>query len=378
MDIHVPPEGLVSSGDSAYTNVQATFCQLSWTFQQADPQRVPLFETLKDRSFLCPDTMVTADLFHIARQAEAYDAGTHKFAATNKPKGFQVVPPTAVIFHSSHAGSTLTSSILATSDPQHVHVYSEAPATQTALLACDNNVHCDAGAQEKLIKDVFYLMGRMNRPQRPQSVFFKLSSVTARSIGVFRQALPSVPWVFLYRDPVEVLVSQLANYHDSSLLLPDKDVPSCLHERYNPWQHEQLLEVVQSQNRTVASLTAAEYCAAYVASLARSALMENAKPSSFWAKHMLVNYEDLPFILWDRIIPELDYMSQPVSLRIDAMHGTSKLYYTAESLERIGQPWQDDKDFKRGQATEDMKKAAQLFLDPLFAQLEAVRMRQIV
>lgn len=377
VDIQIPVEGLVSSGEVPYTNVMASFCQLSWTAQQTDAKRVPLFENLRERSFMCPDTLVQVDLYEIARQAEAYDSGTNKFAATNKPKNLQQVPPTAVVFHESHAGSTLTSSILATSDPRHVHVYSEAPAPHTALMACDNDVHCDLGAQEQLIKDVFYLMGRMNRPTH-QHVFYKFNSEAIRSIDIFRKAFPSVPWVFLYRNSIEVMASQLHGYQDSALLLPDKDVPSCLRNRYNQWQHPMLLKVVNFHNRTVSSLTAEEYCAAYLASLAQSALTENEKASSFWAKHMFINYEDLPFILWDKIIPDLEYMSQPVSLRIDAMHDASKLHFTGDSYARVGQPWQEDNTIKQKQATDAMKAASQLFLSSVFMQLESVRTRQVV
>ena len=377
VDIQIPVEGLYSSGDVPYTNVMASFCQLSWTAQQTDAKRVPLFENLRERSFMCPDTLVQVDLYEIARQAEAYDSGTNKFAATNKPKGLQQVTPTAVVFHESHAGSTLTSSLLATSDPQHVHVYSEAPATHTALMACDTDVHCDLGAQEQLIKDVFYLMGRMNRPAH-QHVFYKFNSEAIRSIDIFRKAFPSVPWVFLYRNSIEVMASQLHGYQDSALLLPDKDVPSCLRDRYNQWQHPMLLKVVNFHNRTVSSLTAEEYCAAHLASLAQSALTENEKASSFWAKHMFINYEDLPFILWDKVIPDLEYMSQPVSLRIDAMHDASKLYFTGDSYAHVGLPWQEDNAMKQKQATDAMKAASQLFLSPVFTQLEAIRTRQIV
>ena len=320
--------------------------------------------------------MVTYDLYEIARQAEAYDSGTNKFAATNKPKNLQQVPPTAVIFHESHSGSTLTSSILATSDPDHVHVYCEAPAPHTALMACDNGVHCDLGAQEHLIKDVFYLMGRMNRPAQPQHVFYKFNSLAIRSIDIFRMAYPSVPWVFLYRNSDEVMASQLDGYHDSTLLLPDKDVPSCLRNRYNQWQHPMLQKVVNFHNRSVSSLTAEEYCAAHIASLVQSALTENEKASSVWAKHMFINYEDLPFILWDKVIPDLDYMSQPVSLRIDAMHDASKLHFTADSYARLGQPWQEDNAMKQALATDAMKKAAQLFLSSSYEEMQAIRIRQ--
>ena len=378
VDIHIPPEGLHSSGDEAYTNVQASFCQLSWSIQHADPKRVPLFDDMKHRSFLCSDTMVKTDLHHIARQAEEYDTGTNKFAATNKPKGLQVVPPTGIIFHESHSGSTLTSTILAASEPEHVHVYSESPAATAALLACDDGVPCEAGAHEKLVKDVFYLMGRMNRPTKPQNVFFKVNSVAVRSIDVFRNAFPTVPWVFLYRDSNEVMASQLHGHQESSLLLPDYNAPSCLRERHSRWQHPRLLKQLESVGRSLESLTAEEYCAAHLASLASAALEESAKPSSFWAKHMIINYDDLPFILWDRVIPELDYMSQPVSLRIDAMHDTSKYYYTAASSSQMGRLWQEDRDIKRGWVTEAMKKASEVFLAPVYSKLEAARIRQVV
>jgi hypothetical protein len=378
VDIQIPPEGLFSSGGEAYSNVRASFCQLSWSMQHADPKRVPLFDTMKQKSFLCEDTMVTTDLHHIARQAEEYDAGTNKFAATRKPKGFQVVPPTGIIFHESHSGSTLTSTILAASEPEHIHVYSDAPAAQAALMACENGVHCDAGAQEKLIKDVFYLMGRMNRPAKPQNVFFKMDSVAVRSIDAFRLAFPTVPWLFLYRDAYEIMASQLHGYQESSMLLADKDIPSCLREKNNQWQHPRLLNILQGLGRDVGSLTSEEYCAAHLASLAQSAVEESKKPSSLWAKHMIVKYDDLPYILWDRVIPELDYMSQPVSLRIDAMHDTSKFYYTAASANHMGQQWLDDTGIKKGEATDAMKKAANVFMNPVHGKLEEARIRQVV
>src|SRR5438067_13275994 len=39
--------------------------------------------------------------------------------------------------------------------------------------------------------------------------FIKLDSWHTVALPLFRRAFPEVPWIFLYRDPVEVLVSQL-------------------------------------------------------------------------------------------------------------------------------------------------------------------------
>ena len=47
------------------------------------------------------------------------------------------------------------------------------------------------------------------RGGRERHYFIKLDSWHTLALPLFRRAFPSVPWVFLYRDPVEVLVSQM-------------------------------------------------------------------------------------------------------------------------------------------------------------------------
>jgi hypothetical protein len=41
-------------------------------------------------------------------------------------------------------------------------------------------------------------------------LFLKLDCWHMRDLPLFRRAFPNTPWVFLYRDPVEVLVSHPA------------------------------------------------------------------------------------------------------------------------------------------------------------------------
>ena len=40
-------------------------------------------------------------------------------------------------------------------------------------------------------------------------MFFKVSSIGAKRINVMQTAFPSVPWLFVYRDPVQTMMSHL-------------------------------------------------------------------------------------------------------------------------------------------------------------------------
>ncbi len=47
------------------------------------------------------------------------------------------------------------------------------------------------------------------RSGRERHYVVKLDCWHTLALPLFRRAFPDVPWVFLYRDPVEVLVSQM-------------------------------------------------------------------------------------------------------------------------------------------------------------------------
>jgi hypothetical protein len=47
------------------------------------------------------------------------------------------------------------------------------------------------------------------RGPKQMRYLIKLDSWHIRDLAFFRTVLPDVPWIFVYRDPLEVLVSQL-------------------------------------------------------------------------------------------------------------------------------------------------------------------------
>lgn len=116
------------------------------------------------------------------------------------------VTPTAFIFGVSRCGSTLLTRALARD--RRVQAFGEA-LIPNGLWRLDgqNNLTHATGTIARLRK-VIALMGR-NRGGAYRHMIFKLSSVELHAAALLKTAFPDTPCLFMYRDPAEVLVSQL-------------------------------------------------------------------------------------------------------------------------------------------------------------------------
>ncbi|MBS0297041.1 MAG: aspartyl beta-hydroxylase [Proteobacteria bacterium] len=106
--------------------------------------------------------------------------------------------PDGLIFHMSRCGSTLTARMLAGS--QASRAVAEAKVVDQAVRAPG----LDDAARVELLRAVVGALARGG----PERLFLKLDCWHARDLPLFRRAFPDAPWVFLHRDPVEVMVSQ--------------------------------------------------------------------------------------------------------------------------------------------------------------------------
>lgn len=119
--------------------------------------------------------------------------------------------PDGFIFHMSRCGSTLVSQMLA-GLPGVIALSEPAPLDIVVKLAADEMLAetADAGAARsrglEALRAMVAALGR-RRSGSDRNAVFKLDSWQAILLPVFRRAFPSVPWTFLYRDPVEVLAS---------------------------------------------------------------------------------------------------------------------------------------------------------------------------
>ncbi|HEX3674599.1 MAG TPA: hypothetical protein VHU87_10025 [Rhizomicrobium sp.] len=108
--------------------------------------------------------------------------------------------PAGLIFHMSRCGSTLVSRMLAAL-PGALSV-SESPAINAVLQL--PYLYPASPAQEHAA----ILSAMLGAFSRRDPSFIKLDAWHALALPQFRNAAPDVPWTFLYREPVEVLVSQ--------------------------------------------------------------------------------------------------------------------------------------------------------------------------
>lgn len=118
------------------------------------------------------------------------------------------VEPSGFIFHSSRCGSTLLAN---------------------ACRALNNSiVLSEPGAVDKLVarfitdaddsvKETLYsvflraVVNALAQNENEQRVFIKFSCCSVSQLERIRRIWPRVPWVFLYRDPVETIVSNVRN-----------------------------------------------------------------------------------------------------------------------------------------------------------------------
>lgn len=127
-----------------------------------------------------------------ARQALTPLSGLAQVEDGLYPKGF--------IFHMSRCGSTLISQMVATHPA--ATVVSESSAV-TAVLAM---LEVPEAERIRLLQQVVRALGR--RPASCETHYvIKFKSWNLLHVSLIKRAFPDVPCLFIYRDPVEVLVS---------------------------------------------------------------------------------------------------------------------------------------------------------------------------
>lgn len=200
----------------------------------------------------CDDrkNILTFDLATIVEKTRLYDKN-NKDVHSMTPAGF--------VFHESRVGSTLVANALTAMDPESHRVYSESDPINSALNACQDTTtsSCDMNIHVELFRDVVYMMGRTSSPKE-KHMFFKVSSIGSKRIDVMQAAFPTVPWIFVYRDPVQTMMSHM----DPSKLRGRFPQAVCLRAKRRP-PHD-LAALVSHYGADVHELSNEEFCAAHL------------------------------------------------------------------------------------------------------------------
>lgn len=361
-----PEEG---ENSTHYGTVTGIFCPLDWSLQKTNPSTVPMFRALVEDSKHCNPNRVKMDLRSITKKARVYDKAMLDAVAQHREIPItKVLQVGGAVFHESRCGSTLVSNLLVAANPQAHRVYSESSPPISVLRICKT---CSRAKQISLLRDVVYLMSRSQTPHETR-VFFKIQSIGTHAISLWTEAFPSVPWAFVYRDPVEVLASHLKHGGDAARRAP------CLRSRDHPTpilvdlvaRHQEGAVDAAAATRSVSDLSTVEFCAAHLATLCWSALEEYRKKSSHKEGRFL-NYASLPDIMWESVLPNHFDVEDLSEAHIERMKSIAQVY-SKGFQDKANKPWSEDTDRKQEGASEAMRQAAKTYLDTYFEQLEEV------
>jgi hypothetical protein len=200
--------------------------------------------------------------------------------------------PTGFIFHMSRCRSTLVAQMLAALG--RCLVISEAPLFDFVFRD-----HAQAGpiSDEQRVQWLRWVIGALGqrRDSQHQHFFIKFDSWHVLHLKLIRQAFPEVPWIFLFREPLEILASH--QRQPAAQMYPGLIPP-------------RLLGLTWSE---LAGMPADEYCARVLAAICQAAL---AQPTEGQAR--FINYAELPGAVQKVLVPFFKMNCSPDELR--ALH----------------------------------------------------------
>ena len=246
--------------------------------------------------------------------------------------------PSGFIFHMSRCGSTLAAQMLA-ADPRNVVISEAAPLDTMVGLG-----HAVAGlppeAHVQLIRDIVGALGH-RRDAAHTRLFVKLDSWHALALPLFRRAFPDVPWVFFYREPSDVLASQVLERGIQTV--PEYMPPAIFG--------------LTDDDREPSDA----YCARVLARTCEAALAAHGAGGG-----LLVNYREMPDALFTRILPHFGIV--PDAQARAAMTAAAQFDAKTPALN-----FAPRNDLKREILTDDLRAVADREIGPVYAALEALR-----
>ncbi len=250
--------------------------------------------------------------------------------------------PSAFIFHASRCGSTLLAQMFA-AVPRNF-VLSEAPPLDRILAAKRFNPELSDLNHIEMLRAVVRSLGQRRRPELNRYII-KLDSWHISYFDLIQRAFPGVPWVFLYREPLEILVSNLD--HMAGRAIPGST------EHLPP--NVELLDAL--------TMPLEQYVSLVLAHIFREALAQQNSPLG-----LFVNYQDLPFLALPKILAHFGIDSSAEEL---AQMQQQAQFHAKQPREKFS----PDSARKQREASEAARHFSEMMLKPLYQQMETIRWR---
>lgn len=251
--------------------------------------------------------------------------------------------PDAFIFHMSRCGSTLLAQMFTAL--ANCRVISEAPAIDQVLYADHRIPGLSAQTHLEWVRAILLSYGANGRSPFARHLV-KLDAWHIERLPLIEQAFPGVPWVFLFRHPLEVLVSNQALRAASTLPgVTSRGVPGVdLYAALNMPSERYLALILQHNLRT--------------------ALRYRSSPHGLY-----INYADLPEIALPAILEHFGM----------ALHSTEIDSMLAKAGRNAKQPtttFVPDTTQKQASAGPEARALAATLLMPAFEELQSVCWRR--
>jgi hypothetical protein len=261
-------------------------------------------------------------------RAFRYRTGLHDLVA--QAETMDSLAPNGFIFHMSRCGSTLAAQMLAAL-PNSIVISEAAPIDAVVQLA--RGWPAEDGA--RALRAMISAFGR-KRSGHERRYFIKLDCWHTLALPLFRRAFPEVPWAFLYRDPVEVLVSQM---RERGMLTVPQFLPPSFY------------------GIGAESVPDEDYCARVLAVICRAVIDHNPRGT------LILNYRALPDAVGAVILPHFGISCGEEER--ERMRQAAQQDAKSPSV-----PFASDTAAKQQAATPAIHRAAADHLDEIYARLE--------
>jgi len=250
--------------------------------------------------------------------------------------------PAGFVFHMSRCGSTLVAQMLA-SDPSHV-VISEAGPIDAILRSHLRDPAVTDDDRVAWLRGVVAAYGRSDGTRQRQ--FVKFDSWSVVDLPLIDMAFPTVPWVFLYREPVEVLASHARER--GSHTLPGVLEPVLLGTTLDE----------------IGRLSLDDYGALVIERICAAAVEHGAV-----GRGAFVAYDELPSAAWSVIAPWFGLTV--LDADVARMSGVATVH-----AKRPYETFENDRSQKQEAASPTLRALADRRLRPWFDELEQLRLQR--
>jgi hypothetical protein len=243
--------------------------------------------------------------------------------------------PAGMIFHCSRCGSTLVSRLLST--VAGVVVVAE-PSPLNALLGLDP-ARVDGATLVRVVRLLVRALGR-RRHGDEQHLVLKCTSWNIRRQEILTAAFPDTPWVWVQRDPVDVVASLLAA------------PPGWLGQQVPPVQTALRFGIDPA---AVPAMSRAEFAARALGAMLFSASVGP-------ARRICVDHSELPAGVWQRVAPHFGIEIDRAAME----HMTEQSRFYSKNAEP--QEFSVDQ-HERAAVTDEMREAVARFAEAGYRQL---------